>query len=415
MNKWHRFFSLIIFLCYWPSLSINAMVVSFESLPELIEKNPELQSLKAQSKELEQRPSRFGLSFVPEVELSAGLESFDKPKVVQDTQPHYAVKASLNIYRGGVDLLNEKKQKLEYKQYQAHIKSLQKKITTASYKSLAYFLYSKESQDILRKMKSRVQKQVERNQRNVRLGQDTGTDLLHFEIKLQEIDLRLSELELKKNRHLQELLRYLPKQDPASYETPSVLEHDHKWDQSYNLENLDEEVYILESKLSSQEKSLDWQVSQKQGLPKVDFYAQWAQETQLHEEEFEDPQQRSHKVIGLQLKLPIASFFKKADEVQTKRSQMTRQRAVAKFHEQKVQDHLHSEFMRLKNLHNKLHQYEKMSKTAEVYAKKAEEEYERGVKSSSDVINAYEQMAQMKMKFKNNQAQFMSLLAELFI
>jgi outer membrane protein TolC len=399
-------------------LSLNssyAVLVNFDNLSTLIEKNSELQELKVGSKELEQRPSRLSTSFAPEVEVSAGFETFDKPDVVQATQPHFGLRASMNLYRGGTDSLRDKKQKLELESYEAERKVIKKEIIVASYKALANLLRYKEGHTIYKKMKVRIQKQVQRNKRNVELGQDTGTDLLHFEIKLQEVDLALSEIELKEEKYFEQLKSYLPKQLHDNLRTPSVLMHQHEWDENYTIQNLDEAIYTKERELETKESELDWKISEKKGFPEVNLYAAWAQETQLHEEEFDQAKQRSHKVIGVNFKLPLSILFTKQDEVQTKKSHLRRQRVYEELNKRKVKNQLRSEFRRLKNLHVKLHQYEKMAKTAESYTQKVEKEYERGVKSSTDVINSYEQLAQMKIKFKDNQAQFMSLLAELFI
>lgn len=407
----------ILAICvFW--LHVNpaySLLVNFKNLPDIIDDNPEVQQLKSAAKKLEQRPSRLKTSFVPEVELSAGVESFDKPDVVQGTQPHYALKTSMNVYRGGADSLREEQQQLELKTYEADLASLKKNITVAAYKALANFLRFKENTLILKKMKERISDQVKRNKRNVELGQDTGTDLLHFEIKLQEVDLQIDELELMKNKHLDQFKSFLPTELQAELKTPDGLQHEHKWDQNYTLSNLDQTIFTKPEELKSKGDELNWKIAQKRGQPEVDLYAAWAQETQLHEEEFDQARQRSHKVIGVNLSLPIATLFTKQDDVETKRSQFMRQKAYERLNRKKVKNHMQSEFQRLKNLHNKLHKYEEMGKTAETYAKKVEDEYGRGVKSSADVINAYEQMAQMKMNFKKNQAEFMSLLAELFI
>lgn len=392
----------------------QAVVVSFDNLAELIEQNPQLQDLKAQTQQLRERPSRLGTSFIPKVELSAGLESFDKPDVIQDTQPRYSLETSLNLYRGGSDQLQDQKQKLELKTYQAQTMALKKELTMAAYKALAHLLESKEGLAILNGMKSRISEQVMRNKRNVERGQDTGTDLLHFEIKLQEVDLEISELQLENQKYLEELKSYLPKKVHSELTTLKRLEHNHEWDQSYTRENLDQDVFTRGLQLGAREKTLDWKIAQKQGLPEVDLYAAWAQSTQLHEEEFDQAEQRSHKVVGLNFKLPLSRLFTKSDEVATQKAMATQRKVRERLNQKRVENHLNAEFKRLQNIHSKLHQYEQMGKTAQTYAQKVEEEYERGVKSSADVISAYEQMAQMKMKFKRHQAEFMSLLAELF-
>lgn len=393
----------------------HCVLVDFNKLPEIIENNSQVQQLKNAAKNLEQRPSRLKTSFVPQVQLSAGVESFDKPEVVKGTQPHFALKTSMNLYHGGKDGLRQQQQNLELKTYQADLDSIKKEITIASFKALANLLRFKENNQILKNMKKRISQQVMRNKKNVKRGQDTGTDLLHFEIKLQEVDLQMDEFLILKEKYLQQLKSYLPKKYQHNFKTPKKLKHEHEWDQSYTIENLDQKTFTRTQKLKAKASELSWELAKKKGLPKVDLYAAWAQETQLHEEEFDQAKKRSHKVIGLNFSIPIAALFTKRDQVQTKKSQLIRQKAYEKLNDKKVGHHMRSEFKRLENLHDKLHKYEQMGVAAETYAQTVEDEYQRGVKSSADVIGAYEQMAQMKMKFKQNQAKFMSLLAELFI
>lgn len=91
-----------------PISGSQVVSISFEELPKLInEKNENLKAARVTIKAEEERTGHLARSFLPQISASLGEEDFRTDSDLSRRQTHWRLGASLNLYRGGRDSLDE--------------------------------------------------------------------------------------------------------------------------------------------------------------------------------------------------------------------------------------------------------------------------------------------------------------------
>lgn len=405
----NRFFFLLSVFVFFQANSWGQTQINFDTLEELVEQKQEVKGLKAQSAELSDRPSRLALSYLPELSLETGVESFNRPSIVKGTQPHFLISSKMNLYRGGADQIQQEKQKLEARELTSQTKNYEKKLLNNATQALATYLLETQKEKILTTMLEKIQKQIQRNKKTLQAGQSTKTDLLDFEIKVEEVQIDINDVKMKKKQALEQLAVYLPKESLSNPIFPKSLKAQYESLEQLDLKDIDESSYLDILEVQQELSTIDWRTQQKSAHPKIDLYASWGQETQLHEEDFDSADKRRHQVVGVALTFELDKLFSNKDKVASLKAMSLQKEVNSRLAQKEQRQKLRSSFQELQRLKDKLIKYEKMVSQTKSYEQAIVEEYQRGVQSSSDVVRALERSAKTEITWLNAQRDFISL------
>lgn len=392
---------LIVALLGIASISLSAQAaeyVSFEQLESIVKtKNPIVDSMKQKTEAKKSREGHLLRSFLPDVAAEVAHETFKTGLDSEKSQPAWRVEATLNIFRGGADSLEEKARSLE-----TNVADLEAKVSTKDQLQKAYDLYwlLAYKQDVLQTLTAHLElskKNLGEANRRISSGVATSTDRLEFEMKmslikqevaLAEKDLRLLSLELGNVLGLPNAV--LPK---------STDNHFHDWETTLKVIKATD---LPEVKMTVTERdTLNARQAQHRAeyFPAVDIYAGQAEDNQRGERDYADAADRRESYVGIRASWSLgkainsgverSSLQKELRAKETQLSYLTRQAELSQA----------SKFDELKTLHSFVHDSEENIKASSRYLEATRKEYARGVKNSPDVLEATEKYISAKLRF----------------
>lgn len=380
------------------STVLAAETVSFEQIEGLIRtKNPIVDSMKQKLEAKKAREGHLGRSFLPEVAAEVSHETFEVGTDGQKSQPGWKVEASLNVFRGGADKLEEKVRTLE-----TSAADLETSVSTKDQLQKAYDLYwlLAYKQDLLQALNSHLEiskKNLGEANRRINSGVATSTDRLEFEMKMslikQEVALAEKDVRLL-SAELGNILGFTTAVLPKSTDN-----HFHDWETT--LKGI-KAADMPEVKMTATERDA---LKAKKGqygadyYPAVDLYAGQAESNQRFERDHPEASERRESFVGVRASWSLG----KAIHSSVERSSLTKE-VQAK---EKQLDYLmrqneisqSSKFDELKTLHSFVHDSEENIKASLRYLEATRKEYGRGVKNSPDMLEATEKYIAAKIRF----------------
>lgn len=174
--------------------------LSIEELPKLIkERNENLKAARIHVEAQEMRTGHLARSFLPKVSGSYGSEEFKYGDVPNQRATYWRLGASVNVYHGGKDLIDEKIQKKQVEGAKSDL-------------VLSYYSELKSAQGAywdlvaLQKMLALRQEELKRNEDHIRsskkrvgAGVATSADAVQFEMNQANILQSIRRLELKRD------------------------------------------------------------------------------------------------------------------------------------------------------------------------------------------------------------------------
>ena len=375
-----------------------AEVVSFEQIENIVRtKNPIVDSMKQRTEAKKSREGHLARSFLPEVAAEASYENFKAGFDSEKTQPAWRVEASLNVFRGGADSLEEKVRGLE-----TNAADLDAKISTKDQLQKAYDLYwlLAYKQDVLQTLNSHLdlsKKNLSEANRRISSGVATSTDRLEFEMKMslikQEIavaekDIRLLSLEL--GNVLGFSTAVMPK---------STDNHFHDWETSLKMIKATD---LAEVKMTATERdALKARRDQHRAeyFPAVDLYAGQAQDNQRAERDQADAGDRRESYVGIRASWSLGKAINSSVERGSLQKEVGAKETQLNYLMRQAEINQSSKFDELKTLHSFVHDSEENIKASFRYLEATRKEYGRGVKNSPNLLEATEKYISAKLRF----------------
>jgi outer membrane protein TolC len=376
----------------------TAEFVSFDQIEEIVRtKNPMVNSMKEKAEAKKSREGHLVRSFLPEVAAEVSHENFKTGLDTEKSQPAWRVEATLNVFRGGADRLEEKARSLE-----TNAADFEAKVSAKDQLQKAYGLYwlLAYKQDVLQTLNSHLEiskKNLSEANRRISSGVATSTDRLEFEMKmslikqevaLTEKDIRLLSLEL--GNILGFTAAVLPK---------NTDNHFHDWETSLKPLKADD---LPEVKMTVTERdALNARRDQYRAdyFPAVDLYAGEAQDNQRAERDHPDEADRRESYMGIRASWSLGKTISSRVERSSLQKEVSAKETQLVFLRRQAEISQSSKFDELKTLHSFVHDSEENIKASSRYLEATRKEYGRGVKNSPDVLEATEKYISAKLRF----------------
>lgn len=373
-------------------------VLKFEDLPGMIQnRNKRAQASALDLNASQMRLGYFRRSFLPRFEATAGVESFETGPYPSQTDPFYFVRGSINLYRGGRDVLEDKARLAEKEVMNVtNQQTFQGELFEARqlYWGLVY----------LHELKALYELTIEQNKKNlyhanrlINSGISTKVDRLEFEVSGTQLEQDLARILVGISNHNRQIAALVGSPPETVFQTIEKIPHDHE------SPTLTEELDFASYRDVRREKAFQLNLETTSALlkrwwvPNLDVYAESGLFT-FRERNFYTQSDRLDSAVGIKFTLEFDGFQQKVDgEAFAARSRASSLRAEQIKAETATVFNTSKQELLL--IHELLHVGEKNVEKSQEYLTAVLSEYNRGVKNSPDVLSASMKNLEFRKRF----------------
>lgn len=397
------FLSLLPFSNYPLARQIEGnmeILLKYEDLPKYLSS----QDLKLQAQQLsleaaEMKTGHLRRSFLPNVNLKAGGETFNTEEVGTKSQPFLGAEMAINLYRGNRDKIKDEilgQNVLIEKVEKNYLYALELEKLRSLYWILAY---NQEHHNLYQQTVKGVENILGSAKRRIENGLATKTDQVEIQIFLGKLQQEFHEINLQKDNLMSAMnvilgvtdnVRWNIKEEFAlpvdktygSFLTKGEINFDHHWE-------------ILA--LSSKEKifSLNTDLNENKKRPTVDLYTEYSIPTQREDN---NPSFLDRREVAAGIKLSWNVFDGNQASIESVAKSLERASLVKMIEIKKIE--LKNKYFKLVN---ELDSHEKIIQSisnninlADRFMESTFTEYARGVKGSLEVLEASEKVYDLK-------------------
>lgn len=366
----------------------EAVLVKYDELPKLIQSNS--RDVKAAEFLKEASAIRQGYQArarYPRLDLESGLRGVREVDGRGDNAPFFKVEGSVNLYRGNRDALKDALQEKE-----TAIRKEEVQLVLKNQLGLARELFVRLAsiRELKKAWAEAIQVAADKKKSSrvkVNAGLTTNTDLLEFE--LHESSLKREKRNLDKEEHeLSNKLRILlGLSDEAELALDRRFSHPPEpKEQNYKLAA---ETHPAVRKLSLQAEQAQTMAGSNvtRWAPDVNLFASYEEFLQGTRDEPGSLPKRD-LAAGIRLSIPLGDNLSAQNEASAKRLEASAFELQKQQNTKQIEAVYHEHLHDMKVLHDLIHDSDDEVQKARTYLKQTSDEYERGVRSGPDVLEA---------------------------
>lgn len=392
---------LFIVLLLFQTTAFAATAISEQSITELVQKNPDLRSIRERLSASEQLKGFLTRSFLPRVTVSYGNEKYTTGPYERVVQPFGGIEASLNVFNSGKDRLeNDKREK------NAKIASIDESmalalITAEVRKAMSHYSFLEEVQNIMRDALVLNDTNLKNAQKRIRVGLATKTDFLDFKHQLIQLNLEIETLEYEQGvvaRLISTLLGEDPTEKLAVNFTNSHPDHHHHDDDAILVPTTNNSIILQRASLLSDVAQIESKHAKRWWMPSLDIYGYALRFTQK-EREYSEPEDRNDYTLGFKFTMPLFDGGESIRQASAQVSLAKAQEAQARAKNLEISRETQNAINKLKLAHALIHGAEDNVQVMSEYREGIQSEYAKGIKNSPDVLQASQRWIESKTNF----------------
>lgn len=377
------------------------VAVRFEELPKLVqERNQNVSGSEKLVHAAERRSGHLARSYLPSLTAVVGGESFQTGPYRSMTQPYGSAEVSVNLFRGGRDLLESKLRDAEVRSTEAGAKRTQRFELEAVRKTYWSIVFTQEMVGILAQALRRNEQNLAMANRRIQRGLGAEIDRLEFQIHRSQIEEEIESLKHGLILIQIEFAAQLGFGPGTTFETADLIEHDHDEKLLAVVADPAQQPDVVLAKANHEGLSYRANQANRWWMPSLDLYGGYYLHT-LREREYLSQGQRDEAAVGARLTFELfdglqsraaANAFALQSEGYALQSEQARKTAQARVEVVKED---------LKHDHELIHWAEERIAQGDKYLNGTLDEYSRGVKNSIDVLGA----AQRRLAYEREYAE----------
>lgn len=412
-----RFYIILLFIGIWSGLG-HSMELSYDEIPGFIKSNSrKVKSAQSQMQANEAMTGFLQRSFLPEMNLFAGSEHFDSKGLGKHNSDYYGVEARVNVFNGMRDYWSEQKRKKDVEASQIEGRLLQNDEVYQARKLFLEVVRADTLLKIYRDNQSLVATTEPKVRSKVRGGVISKSDLLTLRLISTNIKEEMEQIERERNLDIAKLRSILGIADELSVVVSDSFFALAKIDPSVSslgLKSLQAKSYaIKEEALKTSENS-----ESNLYLPSVDFYANYVRQP-YSEREIDIDENRTEFKAGIVATWKVGEILEKKSNQEKYRAQAKAYSHLKDFHQEQAKLQVEVLKNQMAMLENSIENLKTEIGASQNYFKQISDEYLRGIKSTSDLTGALNEVAQIRVKhislliqLKLTQAQITSIIGE---
>ncbi len=378
------------------NLSHATTQIRDSKLDELIDKNPDVQSLLKRLESSEALKGRLTRSFLPKVSLSYGRERFTTGPYHNLNQPFGGIEAEMNLFNSGKDKIES-----SIRDSQAEIASIDARLVRSQVlaevkKALSHYAYLNEIRDITSNALKQNEENLKSANKRINAGLATGTDLLDFKQQKIQFKQELSTLDYEigvTKRLIATLLGNAPDENIVTDFANSHPDHS---DES-KLELSGKSLIMKKAELHKEITVLEFKKDQRWWAPQFDIFTHALRFTQK-EREYTPGPERNDVTFGFKLSIPIFDGGEGYTGAQATKALVEAKVSEVRAQELSLQRQSLDALKKLELAHSLIHGAEENVQIMNEYRKGILNEYSKGVKNSPDVLQASQRWIEANIK-----------------
>lgn len=410
--------SFAIVLLIFGTLSASArasapVALSVDDLPKLVgSKNKHVSAAKSLLQGSERRTGYLLRSYLPNVKVEAGGESFQTGPFSIRSQPYGDLEGRINLFRGGRDALEEDVRQGQVKVADSEARQTYFSELTEARKAFWHLLYQREVLKLLKAALEQNEKNLAAALKRIRGGLATATDRIEFEINRVQLGQDIARLELEITNAQRKLSALLSMPLDTAFETADTVPHEH--DDAILRASLNIETHRDVTALKANQTVLESQKSQayRWWTPSLDAYGNYSLYT-LRDRDYVSMTDRYETVVGLKLTLELFDGLQSRSEGAAASAQADAYADRAAQTSQELAAQFENSRQELKLIHDLIHEGEKNVEQGREYLANTQSEYGRGVKNSPDVLSATQKYIEFRRRYAELRRDYQMAKADL--
>lgn len=371
-------------------------VVKYEDLPRLIsEKNYQVRSGKAQVSAATARTGYFARSYLPHLDAQAGYERFKLGSTNLDTNPYWNIRASINLFRGGVDYLGSEVNDLREKASEASLDEI-KRSNLLTARKLYWSLATLQKMFLIQEQAiGENEKHLKTANRRVSAGIATKSDPIEFKLERTLLEQELKKMTLEKDKLRNQLAVVLAKDDHENLKVEADLSHPPESELTEESIEINQIPVVARNRLSTEIFDRQATIESRYWTPQVDIYTEYGR---YSARDFQ-VQSATEWVAGVRVKMNLFDGLESQRKASQNRALAMAAEAQATHSSMSFKALTHELHHDLKLLHDLLHDAESSVAQSKNFLKLTLQEYRQGAKNGPDVLSASKKTIEFEKRF----------------
>lgn len=391
--------------------------VTFDNIKSLLEnRNAKIQAAALEKAAAEDRQGSLARSFLPKVEVYGAQESFKTGTASRKTQPTAGAGVEVNPFNGGRDKIESDIRDLSADGKMAQTKRVLSEELQASRILFWEILYSQEQILLLERMLKVNSQNLAAAERRIRSGVATQSDRFEFEMKAVDLNRELAEVRVNFEAQKREFSILIGVDQNSTLNFPKAMVHTHDLDANLDIGVKPYDFLLKEGEVEAQKGELLAKSQRRVWIPKLDAYAAYnTYNERIASAGVGTPEDmRDEVVVGLKVSLSLPNGFESNRQASALDKEAQASKALVGYNRNLIENQLQSEIVKLKLLHDQVHDAEENIDRAEKYYKFTQSDYSRGVKNSPDVLGASEKLFETRTRRIQIIREFQTAKAKVF-
>ncbi len=405
----------LLFFAFLPSTlrAQESVTLKYDDLPKLIQTHSkDVKAAKIFMEASASKRSYVERSRYPRLDIESGLRGVTEVDGSGNSAPYLKLEGSVSLYRGRRDAIKDVVQAKE-----AAIRNEDTQLIYRSQLSFArnYFVRLASVRELklvwVEAVKTAEQKRKS-VQVKVRAGLSTNTDLLEFDLFESSLKREKRSLDKDEHEYSNKLRMALGLKDTTEIVLDKTFAHPIEPIESQYALAVNSHPAVRKLGLKADQARAAAESSSGKWSPDLSLFASY--EAYLQKDgDIPGALPRRDMVTGIRLSFPMSDSLSLENESSAMRLEASAYELQKQQNEKEIEMAFHEHLHDLQILHEFIHDSDAQIKKARKYLKQVNEEYDRGIKNGSDVLEAARTLYQSQME--NIQLRFDYYLAEVGI